>query len=63
MLEKYTQKDFVSLDNAPIIVEVREHKRTIDDAIARLKELAELVKDALARKEAYRVICELGDSL
>jgi len=62
-LEKYTTKDFVSLDNAPIIGEVREHKLTIDDAIARLKDLGELVKDALARKEAYKVINELGDSL
>jgi hypothetical protein len=53
----------VSLDNAPIIVEVREHKKSIDDAIARLKELAALVKDALARKDAYKVINELGDSL
>lgn len=43
VLEKYTQKDFVSLDNAPIIAEVREHKKTIDDAIARLKELGDLV--------------------
>ena len=63
VLEKYTQKDFVSLDNAPIIKEVREHKKTIDDAISRLKDLADLVKDALSRKEAYKVICELGDSL
>ena len=63
VLEKYTQKDFVSLDNAPIISEVREHKRTIDDAIARLKELGDLVQDALSRKEAYKVINELGDSL
>ena len=38
-LNRYTKKDFESLDNAPIITEIREFKAQIDDANKRLKDL------------------------
>merc|ERR1712127_915051 len=39
VLEKYGQADFVKKDNGPIIVEVREHKENIRDALEKIKEL------------------------
>lgn len=44
-LEKYKQKDFVSLRNVYIIIEVREHKIKIIDINERLKELEEMMSD------------------
>ena len=41
-MEKYTQKDFLSLKNYVIIVEVREFKARIDESFERLKEIEKL---------------------
>jgi len=51
------------LDNAPIVVEVREHKNKVDDAIARLKELDVVLKDSKSRKEALLAIRTHTDDL
>lgn len=42
-MEKYTQKDFLSLKNYVIIVEVREFKGRIDESFERLKEIEKLM--------------------
>lgn len=44
-LEKYTSLDFLSLDNQPIIMEVREFKAQIQDLNARLKDLEAMLSD------------------
>jgi len=44
-LNRYGQEDFLSYENAPIIVEVREFKAKIADAIQRLKELDDLTNE------------------
>lgn len=44
-LEKYSSLDFLSLDNQPIIVEVREFKAQIQDLNARLKDLEAMLSE------------------
>ena len=45
--------------NANIIKEIREHKHEMQDAIRRLHDLDQLVKDSLTRKQTYEEINEI----
>lgn len=62
-LEQYLPKDFSDIKNAPIILQVREHKLKIQDANRRLNELEDFLKQGKAQKSSLLKIDASNKSL